>query len=542
MTAKNIFNKFEKTVGGLKFAVIIISLFSILMIIGTFLESYYGTDFANRILYKSIPFILLQAAMFFSILFATFLRLPPKKRLYGFYVIHSGLLIIGIGSIITYFNGIDGSINLPPNTASRHVYLPDDILRITFPKENRYVTAKLPNSALKTNINLNYGEIKATEYLPFAENKTIWKKPSSNSKYNSKVFHSGEFQIFNKNVSQNFILTLNPEAEEYSSSTNLGPLSIYYLPSLILECFKKRPPSKLIIWNADKHTCFIPKDRSVQIQKTDTNKRFFVIFNEKKKPISFFPDQSPWPLGKDFRPDRSSPYRVFSLSMFEKKPFLFILGKNISYFDKNTDVWVTKGFDKNNSVKLPWMDFTLLLLKHSKLNIPTVEPSYTIPIQKNGTLIKGQLRAIKIQIRDKNYWVTNQRSATVIIDGKKAKIELTKDNLLLPFEITLNRFQMNKNPGTNMPASYESFVTVFSKDGPQKHHIFMNNPLKMDGLTFYQASYSQDKNGNYSSTLSVNIDQGRGLKYFGSLLLVLGSIWHFYLNRRKLKTPDNQIV
>jgi hypothetical protein len=63
----------------------------------------------------------------------------------------------------------------------------------------------------------------------------------------------------------------------------------------------------------------------------------------------------------------------------------------------------------------------------------------------------------------------------------------------------------------------------------------MNNPLKHAGFTFYQASYGQDSAGNYNSTLTVNVDQGRSLKYLGSLMLVLGAIWHFNLNKKKQK-------
>ena len=60
-------NKVERTIGGLKFAVIIILCFTVAMIIGTFLESYYGTDFANRTVYKSFIFMLIQFGMLMSI-------------------------------------------------------------------------------------------------------------------------------------------------------------------------------------------------------------------------------------------------------------------------------------------------------------------------------------------------------------------------------------------------------------------------------------------------------------------------------------------
>jgi len=46
-------NKIERFLGSLKLAVILILLFAVAMVIGTFLESYYGTDFANRTVYKT---------------------------------------------------------------------------------------------------------------------------------------------------------------------------------------------------------------------------------------------------------------------------------------------------------------------------------------------------------------------------------------------------------------------------------------------------------------------------------------------------------
>ena len=128
--------------------------------------------------------------------------------------------------------------------------------------------------------------------------------------------------------------------------------------------------------------------------------------------------------------------------------------------------------------------------------------------------------------------MTRETPVKLTADGKLIGLQLLKSSLRLPFEFVLTRFKMDKNPGTDDPASYESFVKLFTEDGPRDAHIFMNNPLKYQGLTFYQASYSVDEQGNYSSTLSVNYDPGRFWKYLGCLMLVLGSVWHFRLNRR----------
>ena len=156
-------------------------------------------------------------------------------------------------------------------------------------------------------------------------------------------------------------------------------------------------------------------------------------------------------------------------------------------------------------------------------------------MQKNSKLIKGQNKALQLELKGKKYWIRSDKSITLKSFSTHLKIELQKDSLQLPYELSLTKFKMDKDPGTNSPASYESFVQLFSTEGPKDFHIYMNNPLKYDGLTFYQASYFEVGPSQYGSVLSVNYDPGRPIKYLGSLLLVLGAIWHFYLRRKKVK-------
>jgi hypothetical protein len=141
------YRKIEQFFGNLKFAVVIITLFAIFLGYGTFMESYHGTEYANRLVYKSIIFMGIQFCMFLSIFFATMIRLPPRKHLYGFYVIHAGLIILFLGSFITYQSGIDGSLTLAPNQASRQIQLSEDEFKIQFPAKGKEVTIDLPFSA-----------------------------------------------------------------------------------------------------------------------------------------------------------------------------------------------------------------------------------------------------------------------------------------------------------------------------------------------------------------------------------------------------------
>lgn len=526
-------NKVEKFIGSLKFAIVLIILFTLGMIIGTFFESYFGTDFANRTVYKTPLFMLIQFGMLLSIVYAAALRLPPKKRLYGFYTIHLGLVIIGIGSLITYVAGVDGQITLAPNESNRNVTLSKDIFKITYPDEGKQVSTYLPYAAFSKDINQEYEDIKIKEYLPFAEGKFVWAEPINHYK-DKTLTHSSKYHFKNAFAEQDFVLTIHPEASnEFQSNFSMGPLNVNYYPEPIASCFEKNNKSKIIIWNNQTADCYTPEDRQIAIKSTSSKNRFLVV-NFEGKLLTFFPDMSPYPMDLNFQNDEKSPLRIFSKSLFEEKPNLFLFGKKASFYSKIDGKWHTSDLTiKGPSLKLPWMDAEISLLDHQESFVPYNLPQFTYPIQKNGNLIKGDIRAVKIEILGKEYWVTNYSPLSLLIRNKKVIFEVSKETLVLPFELALTEFKMDKDPGTDNPASYESFIKLFNDGKTTQHHVYMNHPFKQSGYTFYQASYSQDSRGQYNTTLAVNVDQGRSLKYLGSLLLVFGAIWHFNINKKR---------
>ncbi len=537
MTTQTLTSKIERALGGLKFAVILLLIFAVMMIIGTFCESYYGTDFANRVVYKTWFFMLLQFGMFLSIVFAAFLRLPPKKRLYGFYTIHAGLVIIGAGSFMTYYAGVDGSIMLPPNTPSRDVILSDDIVKMRFETDGRVVTYKLPYTAFGKDLGENYDGIKLGRYLPFADKEFQWL--SAKEKYpKTEPLHSTKYFLKNAFTTQDITLSLHPEAIDFESNATLGPLTVHYLPSTLASCFGRNNESKLILWDKEEGTCFTPEEKKISIQTTEQGNRF-LVYPKNGIYYSFFPDMSPWPLNEEMKVIRGGSLRVFSKKLFEDSPNLFLFGTATSWYDKDEKTWNFQDFVKEDKTALlPWMGLEVTMMEHNENQVPSLVPTEVLPIQKNNQMIKGQTRALQIEVQEKKYWVTTDTPVQLLINGKKVVFYLEKESLTLPFEFVLTEFKMEKDPGTNRPASYESFVRLFTSEGTFNHHIFMNNPLKYLGFTFYQASYSQDREGNYISTLSVNVDPGRPFKYAGSLMLVFGSMWHYFLNYRKRKKKN----
>jgi hypothetical protein len=97
----------------------------------------------------------------------------------------------------------------------------------------------------------------------------------------------------------------------------------------------------------------------------------------------------------------------------------------------------------------------------------------------------------------------------------------------LPFIIRLKEFKAEFHPGTQTAKSYESIVEMIKPGVKRDVRIFMNNPLREKGYTFYQASYDIDAMGREYSTLAVVRNSGQVLPYIASLVVFLGLAFHF---------------
>lgn len=528
----NYYRKVELFFGTVKFAVVIIVLFAAALAWGTFMESYHGTEYANRLIYKAFWFMAIQFFMFLSIVFATLIRLPPKKHLYGFYTIHAGLITIFLGSFVTYQAGVDGTMTLGPNSPSRSIMLSDDEFRIQIPGQGKEITLALPFVAGAKDLKTEYEGIKLKNFYPFSKNELRWMP----TKINAEGRSSSRYRLYNENFGEFITLSLHPESD-FNNTTQLGLLNVHYMPAKLADCFMANTPDGLIIWNGETADCIAPGAQELRKVKGPTGNQIVELkFNGEK--LSFIPSMSPLPLNQNMELNELSQYRAFSKKLFEANPHLFTFGKKIAFYNKETKLWEGAQFEGDKPVSIPWMGFKLILLDHFEDAFPMLMPVSLKPIQENGAVTVGDMKAVEVEVDGKTFWVKSGEPVAFNRMGDKIRFEIGKKMLTLPYEIVLDQFKMDTDPGTNNPASYESFITLFKGvEGSEKHHVFMNNPLKYNNFTFYQASYFQTQEGPFGSVLSVNFDPGRPWKYLGSLLLVLGSIWHYFLRRKHLAKP-----
>ena len=110
----------------------------------------------------------------------------------------------------------------------------------------------------------------------------------------------------------------------------------------------------------------------------------------------------------------------------------------------------------------------------------------------------------------------------------------------LPFTLSLDSFRVVYYEGTQMPADYQSFLTLDAHGQKTQQVVSMNHIVTHGGYRFYQNDYGTT---DYDSLLSVNSDPwGIPVTYFGYALLFLSLAWVLFdpkgSYRQVLRSPQ----
>ena len=99
----------------------------------------------------------------------------------------------------------------------------------------------------------------------------------------------------------------------------------------------------------------------------------------------------------------------------------------------------------------------------------------------------------------------------------------------LPYAITLKKFSHDVYPGTDIPKNFSSLVHLANPSRGEERDvlIFMNQPLRYAGKTFYQASFGKD---DTLSVLQVVKNPGWLLPYLSCALVAAGLFVHFAIS------------
>ena len=121
------------------------------------------------------------------------------------------------------------------------------------------------------------------------------------------------------------------------------------------------------------------------------------------------------------------------------------------------------------------------------------------------------------------------RSDLIEVDGKEYRIALRFKTEYKPYSLRLNDAERENYIGTNTPRWYSSEVTLtdFRNDVSSDQKIWMNNPLRYSGETFYQSGMDKLKDGRELTILQVVTNHGWMIPYVCCMFTVVGLFAQF---------------
>lgn len=112
------------------------------------------------------------------------------------------------------------------------------------------------------------------------------------------------------------------------------------------------------------------------------------------------------------------------------------------------------------------------------------------------------------------------------VAGKSWKFAIRQARLYHPFSIKLIDFSHDRYLGTNVPKNFSSKIRLLnlSTGEDREDLIYMNHPLRYQGLTFYQSGFAND---DTTTILQVVKNPVWTLPYISCAMVALGLLWVF---------------
>lgn len=139
-------------------------------------------------------------------------------------------------------------------------------------------------------------------------------------------------------------------------------------------------------------------------------------------------------------------------------------------------------------------------------------------------------------------WI--EEGQTVKVGGKEYQVALRLQREYQPYTLHLEEFRHDLYPGTDIPKNFSSKVRLIDPERNEDREvlIYMNNPLRYRGATFYQADWIRSAQGDRGTKLQVVTNPGWLMPYFACAMVTLGMAIHFGIQllsflRRITSTP-----
>lgn len=117
-------------IGSIRFAIPLLTITSISLVYGTWIESTVSARQAGNIVYGSWWFISLMALICITLVLAVVTRYPWRKKHTGFIIVHTALITIIVSAFVTFFTGVEGEMALKEGMSASALRLEHNQLQL----------------------------------------------------------------------------------------------------------------------------------------------------------------------------------------------------------------------------------------------------------------------------------------------------------------------------------------------------------------------------------------------------------------------------
>ncbi len=464
-----------RVLSSLKLGIIVIVLLTLALICATVAESIYDTPTAQYWVYRSFWFYGILAGLGLVIFFVAVSRWPWKKHHTAFLLAHAGILILLFGALVTDIYGLDGMLRVAEGESSSAVEINEPILALS---DNTTVQSV----------------------------KLGWIPPN-------KKFKPRYIKDYNITVDQ-FISHADPQIS-FIPNTEPGK-SGFPAIRVRLSAEMMKISQEYWLWGGD------PSWRRIQAGPAT---------------LALLSDDLPNP------PVTGGPVLSFRR---EKNGDLTAI--SVSSDGKSRTEKIPEPKIKGTVIQPGWRGGVKITVDEylpDAISLVNYTPSF---VQYGNNAPPSAIHVISGKLGESpnpaSMWLGLGDRATLQTGGREIALAYFPKRVNLPFAIRLHQFKIDHYEGTRNPSEFSSVVSVMSdktdSGGAEEKPIVisMNEPLEHNGITFYQASYEDALPRPTVSIFSVNRDPGRFAKYFGSLLIVLGTILLFAEKLKKARVAQ----
>ncbi|MFM2178498.1 MAG: hypothetical protein RL015_2596 [Verrucomicrobiota bacterium] len=166
----------------------------------------------------------------------------------------------------------------------------------------------------------------------------------------------------------------------------------------------------------------------------------------------------------------------------------------------------------------------------------TAIDGYRIQEVKHAKEDEANVTAVEITVKLKDgaeqraiLWERQMEPFTVKVGDAAYAISISRMKWKLPFAIRLNDFVRELHPGTMKAKKYTSHVTKITDGKEEPKVVTMNVPVRDQGYVVYQASFSQNSNGE-QSVFTVVTNPSDQWPLWSCVAVAIGLIIHFLMH------------